>query len=152
VALFLFLVPQARTLRAVVLLVGPTAASLGAWLAFGWTRQLFRFYVGYGPFADLYLSGLPHILSAVARELGRVAWGLAFLVPIGVLLLSWRHSRRLWLPVGTAAILSAFFLFTYLHDRWMLDLWISWSAARIFIPVAVLLAIAPVSGSHPGEA
>jgi hypothetical protein len=152
VALFFVLAPRERTLRAAVLLLGPTAASLGAWLAFGWTRQLFHFYVGYGPFADLYMASLPHILSAVARELGRVAWGAAFLVPIAVLLLSWRRSRRVWLPVGTAATLSAFFLFTYLHDRWMVEAWIGWSAGRIFTPAAVLLTLAPLSSSDPGEA
>jgi hypothetical protein len=152
VALFFLLARRERTLRAAVLLVGPTAASLGAWLAFGWTRQLFRFYVGYGRFADLHMASLPLILSVVASELGRVAWGLAFLVPLAVLLSSWRGSTRLWLPVGTAAILSAFFLFTYLHDRWMVEAWIRWSAARIFTPVAVLLTLAPVSSSGPGEA
>lgn len=151
-ALFLLLVPRARSVRAAVLLVGPTAVSLAAWLAFGWTRQLFHFYVGYGSFAELHIASLPVILSGVGRELGRIAWGLAFLVPIAVLLLSWRGSRRVWLPVGTAAILSAFFVFTYLHDRWMIDAWIRWSAARIFTPVAVLLALAPLSASDPGEA
>ena len=152
VALFLVLVPRARTLRAAVLLAGPSAASLGGWLAFGWTRQLFHFYVGYGRFGDLQMASLPLILSAVARELFRVAWGFAFLVPIAVLLFSWPGSRRVWLPVGTAAILSTFFLFTYLHDRWMIDEWILWSAARIFTPVAVLLALTPLSSPGHGEA
>lgn len=152
-AIFFALSPPERTLRAALLLVGPTATSLGAWLAFGWTRQLFRFYVGYGRFGDFHVARLPLVMRAVAGELAQVAWGLAFLVPIAVLLLCRSGSTRVWLPIGTAAILSAFFVFEYLHGpEELVREWILWSAARVFTPLAVLLALAPLSSARPGEA
>jgi hypothetical protein len=46
------------------------------------------------------------------------------------------------LPIGIAVILIAFFLFTYLHREENPSLWISWSASRIFSPVAVLTVLA----------
>ncbi|MGH9399827.1 MAG: hypothetical protein ACRD00_05630 [Thermoanaerobaculia bacterium] len=151
-ALFGLLSPRARTLRCAAFLLAPTAVCLGSWLAFGWTRQLFRFYQGYGRLAEVHLANLPLILSEVAAELTGVAWGLAFLVPLAVLLLCRPGSRRVWLPVGTASILSVFFLFTYLHDPGlMIHDWIHWSAGRIFTPVAVLVALAPLSRAGPGE-
>ena len=86
------------------------------------------------------------------RELGLAAWGLPFLVPLAVLLLCWPPSRRVWLPVGTACLLCAFSLFTYLHVQELIREWITWSAGRIFTPVAVLLALAPLARASPGEA
>jgi hypothetical protein len=151
-ALFGLLVPRKRTLRAAALLLAPTAVCLGVWLAFGWTRQLFRFYVGYGRFTELHTENLPLILRTIGSELKLVAGGIAFLAPLAVLLLSRSGSRMLWLPVGTAAVLSAFFLFTYLHEQGMVREWITWSAGRIFTPVAMLLALAPLARASPGEA
>jgi hypothetical protein len=150
--LLLLLSPRHRTLRAVALLLVPTATCLGAWLAFGWTRQLFRFYVGYGQFAVLHPANLPLILKSIGSELGLVAWGLAFIVPLAVLLSCWPPSRRVWLPVGTACLLCVFSLFTYLHGQDLIREWITWSAGRIFTPVAVLLALAPLSRPGRGEA
>ena len=141
-----------RTTRAAVLLLAPTAICLGAWLAFGWTRQLFRFYVGYGRFTELHMDKLPLILSAIGRELALHVWGLAFLVPLAVFLLGRSASRLVWLPVGTACLLSAFFLFTYLHAPWMVREWITWSAGRVFTPVAVLLALAPLARADARDA
>ena len=52
-----------------------------------------------------------------------------------------------WLPLGTAATLALFFVFTYLHEP---DprLWIGWSAARIFSPLIPLVTIACVSAAE----
>jgi hypothetical protein len=152
VALLFWLSPRHRTLRTVALLLVPAATCLGVWLAFGWTNQLFRFYVGYGRLAGLHMDNLPLILRAVGSELTLVAWGLGFLIPLAVLLLCWPPSRRVWLPVGTACLLCAFSLFTYLHGQDLVREWIIWSAGRIFTPVAVLLALAPLSRAGRGEA
>lgn len=151
VALLFLLSPRHRTLRAVALLLVPAATCFGVWLAFGWTNQLFRFYVGYGRFAALHMDNLPLILRTIGSELGLAAWGLPFLVPLAVLLLCWPPSRRVWLPVGTACLLCAFSLFTYLHVQELIREWITWSAGRIFTPVAVLLALAPLSRANSAE-
>ena len=145
-ALFFLTAPRERSLRNAVLLLLPLAVSVPAWLAFGWTRQLFRFYAGYGPFAKIHLENLPLILRSIGSELTLAARGLPFLVPLAVLLLCAR-GRRAILPVGAAAVLLVFFLFTYLHSPDKLAEWITWSAGRIFTPVAVLLALAPSARS-----
>jgi hypothetical protein len=150
-ALVGLLAPRQRTPRAGLFLLAPTAICLGAWLAFGWTRQLFRFYVGYGPLGKLHPENLPLILRTIGSNLALVGWGLGFLVPLAVLLLSRPASRLVWLPIGTACLLSAFFLFTYLHAYGMVREWVTWSAGRIFTPVAVLLALAPLARADSRE-
>jgi len=150
-ALVPLLSPRQRTLRAGLLLLGPTAICLGAWLAFGWTRQLFRFYFGYGRFDEVHMQNLPIVLRAIGSELALHVWGLPFLVPLAVLLFSRAVSRMVWLPLGTASLLTAFLVFTYLHTPQMVREWITWSAGRIFTPVAVLLALAPLARAGPDE-
>ena len=145
--LFFLLCPRQRTARAAVLLLLPALACLGAWLAFGRTRQLFGFYEGYGSPLELHPENLSLVFRALGAQFALVARGLPFLAPVVVLLLSPRKSRMAWLPAGTALILSVFFLFTYLHTNYQLADWISWSAGRIFTPVAILLAIAPAARS-----
>ncbi len=46
------------------------------------------------------------------------------------------------LPLGTAAALAAFLVFTYLHSAGEPAQWIAWSAARVFAPIPVLFALA----------
>jgi len=148
--LFLLFAPRHRSLRAAVFLLCPTAVSVGVWFAYGWSRQLFRFYVGYGSFLKLYPEYLPLILRTIGSEFFLAAWALPFLVPLAVLL-SARKSPRILLPAGLAFILTAFYLFTYLHARDLVRDWVTWSAGRIFTPVAVLLALAPLSRDDPNE-
>jgi hypothetical protein len=148
VPLFLLVAPRSRSLRAAALLLAPSAFCLGIWLAYGWTRQLFRFYVGYGSFATLYPENLPLILRTIGSELFLAAWGLPFLVPLALLLLA-RKNPRMLLPVGLAVVLTAFYLFTYLHATVLVREWVTWSAGRIFTPVAVLLAMAPLARESP---
>jgi hypothetical protein len=128
----------------------PTAATLGAWFAFGATRRLFLGYSGYGRFLDLHLDRLGTVISAVAGSLAATGRALPWLVPLACLLLALPLGRRWMLPIGTAAALTAFFLFTYLHQADDPSLWISWSAARIFSPVAVLFSLT-ASLSRPGK-
>jgi hypothetical protein len=142
--LFWLTEPRSRSLRAAALLLLPTAISLSAWLAFGWTRQLFRFFAGYGSFTELHFENLPLILRTIGSEFFLSAWGLPFLVPLGVLIAA-RKNPRMLLPVGLALLLSVFYVFTYLHARDLVRDWVTWSAGRIFTPVAVLLALAPLS-------
>ena len=141
-ALFLLLDRRARTLRGASLLLLPTGVSLAAWFAFGAKTRLFGFYEGYGSFFKLNWESLPLILRTLAGELSRVGWGLPFLVPIAVLLCARGLSRSSWIPLGCAALLSGFFVFTYLHSTYLLVEWIGWSSGRIYTPVAALLALA----------
>jgi hypothetical protein len=141
-ALFLLLERRGRTLRGTSLLLLPTVVSLLLWFAFGAKTGLFGFYEGYGSFFTLHWESLPLILRTLAGELFSVAWALPFLLPIAVLLATPRRSRSAWIPLGSALLLSAFFVFTYLHSNYLLVEWIGWSAGRIYTPVAALLALA----------
>jgi hypothetical protein len=57
------------------------------------------------------------------------------------------------LPVGIAGLLVLFFVFTYLHLPTDPSEWISWSAPRVLLPAAMLLAIAPCAAdpAPPGH-
>jgi hypothetical protein len=154
-SIVLFFVLRSERVRplgpALARLVLPPAVMLAAWFAYGASRGLFYGYSGYGRFLDLYPDHLPIVLSAVARSLGVTAWGLPWLIPLAVLAVAFPLARRSSLPIGIAVILTAFFLFTYLHREENPSLWISWSAARIFSPVAVLTVLA-ASCARPGTA
>jgi hypothetical protein len=141
-ALFLLLDRRGRTIRGASLLLVPTGVSLLAWFAFGARNRLFGFYQGYGSFFTLHWESLPLILRTLAGALSSVAWGLPFLLPIAVLLLASGRSRSAWIPLGSAVLLSGFFVFTYLHSNFLLVEWIGWSAGRIYTPVAALLVLA----------
>ena len=133
----------------------PSAAMLSTWFAFGASRGIFFGYSGYGRFLDLHPDHLPIVLSAVGRSVLGTGHALPWLVPLACVLFSLPLSRRSILPLGTAAILTAFFLFTYIHRAEDPSLWISWSAPRIFSPLAVLLALAASLAAarepHPGR-
>ncbi len=153
----LFLLIQRRQLRvrsAALSLLLPTALCLGLWFAYGWTRHLFHGYQGYGPAPEIYWNRLPLVLAAVARVFWSAGYALPFLLPLAAFLVSPRKPRLAWALLGTAAALSAFFLFTYLHGNVDPTDWIGWSAGRIFSPVTMLLtlaSLAPRAGSA-GEA
>jgi hypothetical protein len=136
--------------QAAARLAVPAAVSLGAWFAFGITRHLFHDYSEYGRFFDVHAEQLPRAAAAVIGALGGAARGLPYLVPLACLLAAGRPTRAALLPLGTAGALVLFFLFTYLHLPDPSD-WISWSAARVFLPAAVLVALAPCA-ALPGQA
>jgi hypothetical protein len=143
-ALFVLARPEASRpfWPAAARLLLPAAAMLSAWFAFGASRRIFFGYSGYGRLLDLYPDHFRLVLSAVGRSLAATGHALPWLVPLACVLLALPLDRRWILPIGTAAILTAFFLFTYIHRAEDPSLWISWSAPRIFSPVAVLLSIA----------
>jgi hypothetical protein len=132
----------------------PPAACLGAWFLFGATRHLFVGYSGEGRLIDRLMDVHPERLSlvvrAIAKALAGCGHGLPWLVPLAVLLaaaFAGRLRRAALVPLGTAAVLAAFFLFTYVHREEDPAQWISWSAARIFMPVAALLVLAGACGA-----
>jgi len=123
----------------------PTAICLGGWFAFGATRRLFFGYAGEGRFLDLHAARLASVARMIGGSLFATGHGLPWLAPLAALLASATTlglRRAAWIPLGTAAALTGFFLFTYLHRAEDPALWISWSAARIFMAVAMLLVIA----------
>jgi hypothetical protein len=123
-------------------LLAPTAVALGAWFAFGVSRHLFYGYTEYGRLVELYPGHWRSILRSMLATLAGTGHGLPYLVPLLCLLASGRLRRSCLLPLGTAAALLAFLIFTYFHREGDPALWISWSAARVLSPLAMLLALA----------
>jgi len=87
------------------------------------------------------------VISSIGQALFSAGWALPFLLPLAVLLAITGRWSLAVIPVGTAALLAGFFIFTYLHGDPNPRLWILWSAGRIYSPVAVLLAIAAAARS-----
>ena len=129
--------------KVITLLLAPTVLSLAAWFVFGATRGLFRGYSEHGTFLDLHPDHFPVVVEAIARALAGTAWGLPWLIPLACAAAAARQiTRREWLPLGVAATVAGFLLFTYIHRAEDPSQWISWSAARVFSPVAMLVALA----------
>jgi hypothetical protein len=128
--------------KRLLLLLSPTAVALIAWFAFGATRRLFLGYGGGGRFLDLHVDHVWTVVKAIGHALSSTGQGLPWLVPLAVLAAAGRLRPPALLPLGVAAALTGFLLFTYIHRSEDPTLWISWSAARVFSPVAMLLGLA----------
>lgn len=133
---------------ALMRLLGPAGIALALWFTFGAANGLFRGYRGYGRFSSVYLGILPLVVSEVGRSLWLVGYGLPFLAPLTLLLLRPRPWGGAVAPLVTAATLTGFLLFTYLHDPQPKE-WIWWSAARVLSPLVPLLALAAFA--RPGR-
>jgi len=141
----LFLLLQRREIRigrAIVLVVGPSAVSLGTWFSFEALRHVFFGYEQYGRFLEVHWDRLPLVLSALTRVLWSAGWALPYLLPLAALFLAPARSRLLWLPIGACIALGLFSVFTYLHGELDPSEWIGWSAGRVFSAIPALLAIA----------
>lgn len=148
--ILLFLVLRRRELPVVtsgLRLILPTVLSLGAWFLFGSVRHLFLSYEGYGPTLQIHWNRMTSVLSEIGNVLWSAGFGIPLLVALGAWLVSPGRSRDALLPFGVAAGLCVFFVFTYLHGDPDPKLWISWSAGRIFMPVASLVALAITTGA-----
>jgi hypothetical protein len=134
---------RARPLwRSAAFLLAPTLVSVATWLAFGATRKIFYGYRGYGRVSEFHWDHLFAILASIGGALWKAGYTLPYAIPLLVVLLTGRLSRRALLPLGAAAGMSAFLLLTYLQSGSDPSLWIGWSAARVFSPVTALLALA----------
>ena len=128
----------------------PTVLSLGAWFAYGRRYFLFRWYESYGPTFEVHLSRLGIVLGQMLEAFWRTGYALPWLVPLAALLAVRRFTAAPGrfrpgtgaFPIAIAAVLSLFFVFTYLHGAPDPSLWITWSAGRIFLVVAPLLVLA----------
>jgi hypothetical protein len=153
VALFLLLRrKEIRIGRAIVLLMVPSAVSLGAWFSFEAIRHVFFGYEQYGRFLEVHWDRLPLVLSAISRAFWSAGRALPYLLPLAALLLAPARTRLVWLPIGVSLVLSLFSVFTYLHGDADPSQWIIWSAGRIFSPIPVFLAIGAVCRSGSGTA
>jgi hypothetical protein len=132
-------------------LLAPTAIALCAWFAFSLTRRLFSEYSEYGALFDIHPEHGSSIAAAIPRALYATGHGLPWLVPLLCLVAAGRLSRRAVLPLGVAAALAAFLVFTYLHLAEDPAQWIAWSANRVLAPVPVLFALA-ACGPRPADA
>jgi hypothetical protein len=142
---------EAGAPRIALRLLLPGALALGAWFTFGISRGLFHEYSEYGRFLEIHLEHLPRVGAAVWQTLSGTGRGLPYLVPLVCLLMEGRPPRAALLPLGTAGALVFFLIFTYLHLANDPSEWIAWSAARVFMPVAVLLALAPCAAGEPAR-
>jgi hypothetical protein len=157
VLLFIVIEPAARRAVGSTLarLLGPAVLSVGTWLAFGAARELFYGYRGYGNYFEIHWEHFSNVLSGLGSALWNAGYALPFLVPLIVFLATRGKTRRALLPLGVAVALAGFFTFTYLHSAADPKVWIGWSAARIFSPLTVLLALAahtPETGDVAGAA
>jgi hypothetical protein len=134
--------PAAERGKAALRLLGPTALSLAAWFAFGMSRNLFSDYSEYGRFFDIHVGHAPGVAAEILRALASTGRGMPYLIPLLCLIAAGRRGRMAALPLGTAAALAAFLVFTYLHLTNDPTQWIDWSAARVFAPLPVLFTLA----------
>jgi hypothetical protein len=141
---------QGGAVKPGVLLLAPTALSLGAWFWLGLSRKVFDRYGEYGSLLDLRWERLGLVASQIARAFWSAGWALPFLVPIAVLLLGPGGARRL--PIAVAATLALFLTATYLSPVPDPRLWIEWSASRTFAPIAALLALSAAAPRERGHA
>ncbi|HYB53509.1 MAG TPA: hypothetical protein VEG84_06560 [Thermoanaerobaculia bacterium] len=149
VAILFLLVQERRLARLperLALLVGPTALSLGVWLAFGLGRHAFSRYGEYGSLLDLRPDRMGLVLTAIGRTVWRRGFALPYLVPLALVLSSRQSPRPL--PIAVAAALTLFLTTTYLLPVARPALWIEWSASRTFSPLIVLLSLS-VRGPRP---
>jgi len=142
--------PVARTL---LLLLGPAAVALGSWFAFGKINALFRGYRGYGDVLAVRWDQLSEIATAIGGALWKSGYALPWLAPLAVWLLAGAKKGRVFFPMGVAAALLGFLVFTYLTTESDPRLLIGWSAARTLSPVSALLALAAFASrtSEPGR-
>lgn len=148
-AAVLFLLVRRREARpawkAAIRLGLPTVLALGAWFAFGSSRHLFFGYSGEGALLDFHPEHGRVVLRSIAITLAATGYGLPYLVPlVCLLLLAPRMTRLSMIPLGIAAVLTAFLLFTYMDRAGDPAEWISWSAARVLSPLAMLFALAAI--------
>jgi len=132
----------AERAKASARLLGPTAVALAAWFGFGLSRKLFSAYSEYGRFFDIHLEHAGGIAAAIVTSVAATGRGLAYVIPLLCLVGAGRRGRMAALPLGTAAALAGFLVFTYLHSTGGPAQWIGWSAPRVFAPVPVMFALA----------
>lgn len=131
--------PVARTL---LFLLGPAAVALGSWFAFGKINALFRGYRGYGEVLAVRWDQLSEIATAIGAALWKTGYALPWLAPLAVWLVAGAKKGRVFVPIGVAAALLGFLVFTYLTTESDPRLLIGWSAARTLSPLGALLALA----------
>ena len=125
----------------------PAAVMLSAWFAFGAADGSSSVIPATGR-SSISITTTSGSCSPRWAALSATGHALPWLVPLVCVLAALPLTHRWILSIGTAAILTAFFLFTYIHRPEDPSLWISWSAARVFSPVAMLLALAASLGSR----
>ena len=151
-AILFVLADRARSrpaVRTLLLLLGPAAVALGSWFAFGRINALFRGYRGYGEVLAIRWEQLAGIAAALGGALWKTAYALPWIIPLAVWLLAGPKKGRVFLPIGVAAALFGFLVFTYLTTESDPRLLIGWSAARTLSPASALLALAAFASRTP---
>ena len=146
--------PPAQVAAAAARVLLPAALAVAVWFAYGRRYFLFRGYESYGPTFDVHLSRLGAVLVEILEAFWQSGAALPWLLPLVALATSARRGglRKAAYPLGIAATLSVFFVFTYLHGALDPSLWITWSAGRIFLVVSALLVLAVTAERAPDAA
>lgn len=148
--LFLIIVnAPLRRWRAFFFLLTPTIVTLGTWFLFGGRNGLFWFYKGYGPLLPVQWERIPHVAEETLYSIAKIGYGLPFLLPLLLFLGVSRKPRAVLVPVGTAAALVGFLLATYSSGEGDVAQLISWSAARVLIPLPGLFVVAAFKAGLP---
>jgi hypothetical protein len=134
---------EIRTIPAAAFVFLPGFVSLGAWFVLGMTHRLFYGYTGYGRLLEIHWKELGRILSGIGGAFWSAGLALPWLLPLAAFLLVPRKSNLAILPLALSAVLTAFLVFTYLHEADP-SVWIVWSAGRVLSPLVAFLAIASV--------
>lgn len=128
--------------RALILGVA-SIASACVWFAYQWR---FGLPVGYSRFETqhhFYWSNVPTIVREAPKSLAAGCWGLAWLIPLAILITQsregWKRAAPLLVPIP---ILFAFFVFLYLQYESALAMRMWWILPRISQPPMSLLILA----------
>jgi hypothetical protein len=148
--LFAFVIhARGRRVHALAFLLIPTLITLGTWFLFGAKNGLFWFYRGYGSLLAVRWGDLPLVAAEILRSIGKVSYGLPFLLPLIIFILTPGKTRAAVLPIAVSIALIGFLLATYLSTRGDPRELIGWSSARVLSPVAGLFCLAASRRTSP---
>ena len=150
-AILLGVVIRDRGIRRALILGASSLAGAAVWFAFQWR---FGLHVGYERFSlghRFHASNLPIILREAPGALAAGCWGLAWLIPLAILIvIAVREPRRLidsiplLVPVP---LLLGFFVYLFLQYDSALAMKIAWELPRISQPPLALLILAAAFAS-----
>ena len=134
-----------RDIKRAAILAASAIGGASVWFLYQWR---FGMRVGYERFAEqthLHWSNLPTIFSEAPKSLAAGCWGLAWLVPLAIIIVvAIREPKRLVDSIPLLApipLLFAFFVFLYLQYESALAMRMWWILPRISQPPMSLLIL-----------
>jgi len=137
-----------RNFKQALLLGAASVGSACVWFAYQWR---FGLPIGYARFETqhhFYWSNLPTIFSEAPKSLAAGCWGLAWLIPLAILVTRSREQLKDVVPLLVPIpLLFAFFVFLYLQYESALAMRMWWILPRISQPPMSLLILAAAFAS-----